>query len=266
MNEFLSLEHLSISLRESKTTLVSDLSFRLAAGESMILLGQSGSGKTMTCRAILQLLDRKKFHINGSISLGETDLLTLTEQQRQTIYGDQIAYIPQNPMTALDPSMRIGRQMDETLRLHTDKSRQERYAYSLQALQGVGLPDPERVYRAYPYMLSGGMLQRTIIAMATMLDVQFVIADEPTTALDVIHRNGIMDLFTQMKERGIGIVMVTHDFATALQLGGKLLVMKEGKIVESGEVSAVFANSSEAYTRSLIEAYSLSSMAEKGGI
>lgn len=116
----------------------------------------------------------------------------------------------------------------------------------------------------YPHMLSGGMLQRVIIAMAMMLDAKFVLADEPTTALDVIHRNGIIDLFSQMKANGVGILMVTHDFATALQLGGNMLVMKEGKIIESGEVQSVFDHTTEPYTRSLIEAYSLSCAFTKG--
>lgn len=116
----------------------------------MILLGQSGSGKTMTCSAVLNLLDPKKFKVSGSVFFGETDLLKSSEKQRRGIYGNQIVYIPQNPMTALDPSMRIGRQMDETLRLHSDKSRQQRYNYILRLLHDVGLDDPDRVYRAYP--------------------------------------------------------------------------------------------------------------------
>ena len=241
--------------------------FSACAGEKadhFITIGQSGSGKTMTCSAVLNLLDPKKFKVSGSIFFGETDLLNSSEKQRRGIYGNQIVYIPQNPMTALDPSMRIGRQMDETLRLHSDKSRQQRYNYILRLLHDVGLDDPDRVYRAYPHMLSGGMLQRVIIAMAMMLDAKFVLADEPTTALDVIHRNGIIDLFSQMKANGVGIFMVTHDFATALQLGGNVLVMKEGKIIESGEVQSVFDHTTEPYTRSLIEAYSLSCAFTKG--
>ena len=215
----LMIDHLSINLRSGTDNLVSEISFAIKEGESLILLGQSGSGKTMTCSAVLNLLD---------------------------------------------PSMRIGRQMDETLRLHSDKSRQQRYNYILRLLHDVGLDDPDRVYRAYPHMLSGGMLQRVIIAMAMMLDAKFVLADEPTTALDVIHRNGIIDLFSQMKANGVGILMVTHDFATALQLGGNMLVMKEGKIIESGEVQSVFDHTTEPYTRSLIEAYSLSCAFTKG--
>lgn len=258
------IDHLSINLRSGTDNLVSEISFAIKEGESLILLGQSGSGKTMTCSAVLNLLDPKKFKVSGSVFFGETDLLNSSEKQRRGIYGNQIVYIPQNPMTALDPSMRIGRQMDETLRLHSDKSRQQRYNYILRLLHDVGLDDPDRVYRAYPHMLSGGMLQRVIIAMAMMLDAKFVLADEPTTALDMIHRNGIIDLFSQMKANGVGILMVTHDFATALQLGGNMLVMKEGKIIESGEVQSVFDYTTEPYTRSLIEAYSLSYAFTKG--
>ena len=264
MMSSLIIDHLSIKLRQNTDALVSEISFSIKEGESLILLGQSGSGKTMTCSAVLSLLDPQKFKITGSVRFDGTDLLNSSEKQRRGIYGNQIVYIPQNPMTALDPSMRIGRQMDETLRIHSDKSRQQRYNYILQLLHDVGLADPDRAYRAYPHMLSGGMLQRVIIAMAMMLDAKFVLADEPTTALDVIHRNGIIDLFSQMKANGVGILMVTHDFATALQLGGNMLVMKEGKIIESGEVQSVFEHTTEPYTRSLIEAYSLSCVFKKG--
>lgn len=247
----LMIDHLSINLRSGTDNLVSEISFAIKEGESLILLGQSGSGKTMTCSAVLNLLDPKKFKVSGSVFFGETDLLNSSEKQRRGIYGNQIVYIPQNPMTALDPSMRIGRQMDETLRLHSDKSRQQRYNYILRLLHDVGLDDPDRVYRAYPHMLSGGMLQRVIIAMAMMLDAKFVLADEPTTALDVIHRNGIIDLFSQMKANGVGILMVTHDllkrlhqerkmtcfFIThdldvALYLADRVMVMRCGKIIE----------------------------------
>lgn len=146
------IDRLSIKLRSGSDNLVSEISFAIKEGESLILLGQSGSGKTMTCSAVLNLLDPKKFEVSGSVFFGETDLLNSSEKQRRGIYGNQIVYIPQNPMTALDPSMRIGRQMDETLRLHSDKSRQQRYNYILQLLHDVGLDDPDRVYRAYPHI------------------------------------------------------------------------------------------------------------------
>ena len=148
MMSSLIINRLSIKLRSGSDNLVSEISFAIKEGESLILLGQSGSGKTMTCSAVLNLLDPKKFEVSGSVFFGETDLLNSSEKQRRGIYGNQIVYIPQNPMTALDPSMRIGRQMDETLQLHSDKSRQQRYNYILRLLHDVGLDDPDRVYRA----------------------------------------------------------------------------------------------------------------------
>lgn len=266
MSSTLRMDHLTINLCQTNSSIVSEISFSIRTGESLILLGQSGSGKTMTCSAILNLFDPKKFQITGSIQLDSIDLLKLTNKQKCSIYGSQIAYIPQNPMTALDPAMRIGKQMDETLRLHSNKSRHERYDYIIYLLRKVGLNNPERTYKAFPHMLSGGMLQRVIIAMAMMSNAKFVIADEPTTALDVVHRNGIIDLFSQIKKSGVGIFMVTHDFATALQLGGKMLVMKEGRIVESGDVQHIFDHTMEPYTKSLIDAYSLSSIFKKEGM
>ena len=259
----LEVQNLSVTARNG-TQLLKQISFQIEIGEAVGLTGQSGAGKTTLLKALLGILSGGCQVSGGTIQVDGQSLWALSPRKRRELCGTTLGFIPQNPMTALDPSMRIGRQMDETLRLHSDKSRQQRYNYILRLLHDVGLDDPDRVYRAYPHMLSGGMLQRVIIAMAMMLDAKFVLADEPTTALDVIHRNGIIDLFSQMKANGVGIFMVTHDFATALQLGGNVLVMKEGKIIESGEVQSVFDHTTEPYTRSLIEAYSLSCAFTKG--
>ena len=228
----LMIDHLSINLRSGTDNLVSEISFAIKEGESLILLGQSGSGKTMTCSAVLNLLDPKKFKVSGSVFFGETDLLNSSEKQRRGIYGNQIVYIPQNPMTALDPSMRIGRQMDETLRLHSDKSRQQRYNYILRLLHDVGLDDPDRVYRAYPHMLSGGMLQRVIIAMAMMLDAKFVLADEPTGNLDSKTSAEVLGLIKRTSaEFQQTVVMITHNNDIA-RLADRIIRIEDGKIVE----------------------------------
>ena len=227
----LMIDHLSINLRSGTDNLVSEISFAIKEGESLILLGQSGSGKTMTCSAVLNLLDPKKFKVSGSVFFGETDLLNSSEKQRRGIYGNQIVYIPQNPMTALDPSMRIGRQMDETLRLHSDKSRQQRYNYILRLLHDVGLDDPDRVYRAYPHMLSGGMLQRVIIAMAMMLDAKFVLADEPTGNLDSQTELEVMSLLKScVSDFGQTLIMITHD-ETIAQMADEMIIIEDGKAV-----------------------------------
>ena len=249
----LMIDHLSINLRSGTDNLVSEISFAIKEGESLILLGQSGSGKTMTCSAVLNLLDPKKFKVSGSVFFGETDLLNSSEKQRRGIYGNQIVYIPQNPMTALDPSMRIGRQMDETLRLHSDKSRQQRYNYILRLLHDVGLDDSDRVYRAYPHMLSGGMLQRVIIAMAMMLDAKFVLADEPTTALDVTIQAQILELMKKLqKQNHMGIIFITHNLGVVAEICDKVSVMYAGKIVEQGPVDDIFYAPGHPYTRGLL--------------
>lgn len=249
----LMIDHLSINLRSGTDNLVSEISFAIKEGESLILLGQSGSGKTMTCSAVLNLLDPKKFKVSGSVFFGETDLLNSSEKQRRGIYGNQIVYIPQNPMTALDPSMRIGRQMDETLRLHSDKSRQQRYNYILRLLHDVGLDDPDRVYRAYPHMLSGGMLQRVIIAMAMMLDAKFVLADEPTTALDVTVQAQILDLLKDItKESNAGVIIITHDLGVVASLCDRISIMYGGNIMEEGTTNEIFYDPKHPYTKGLL--------------
>ena len=251
----LMIDRLSINLRSGTDNLVSEISFAIKEGESLILLGQSGSGKTMTCSAVLNLLDPKKFKVSGSAFFGETDLLNSSEKQRRGIYGNQIVYIPQNPMTALDPSMRIGRQMDETLRLHSDKSRQQRYNYILRLLHDVGLDDPDRVYRAYPHMLSGGMLQRVIIAMAMMLDAKFVLADEPTTALDVTIQAQILKLMNELREKnGTAVLFITHDLGVINQMADNVAVMYCGQVVEYAPAGTIFHKNeySHPYTEGLM--------------
>ena len=248
------IDHLSINLRSGTDNLVSEISFAIKEGESLILLGQSGSGKTMTCSAVLNLLDPKKFKVSGSIFFGETDLLNSSEKQRRGIYGNQIVYIPQNPMTALDPSMRIGRQMDETLRLHSDKSRQQRYNYILRLLHDVGLDDPDRVYRAYPHMLSGGMLQRIMIGLALAMKPALLVADEPTTAIDAITQAEILKEFQRIKEEShTAMIFISHDLGAVSKIADEIVVMNGGKLVEQGDFEHILRHAKDPYTRMLAE-------------
>lgn len=223
-----------------------------------MILGQSGSGKTMTCHSIMGLLNRKLFHVNGSVMFAGQELLGMATKEKSRIYGGEIALIPQNPMTAFDPSMRLGAQMSETLSLHRSLPKRERKSHILNVLAQAGLDEPQRIYRSYPHTLSGGMLQRCTIAMALMVNARLLIADEPTTALDVVTRNATVDAFTTLRNQGAAVLLVTHDFAVAQQLGGHLLVMKDGEIVESGQVQAVLANPQHNYTKALIDAHRLS--------
>ena len=258
MSELLKVQDLLVSLSKEKKILVDRISFSLNSGESLILLGQSGSGKTMTCRAIMDLLDKKRFGVTGSIKFEERELLTANRKEKQGIFGGNIALIPQNPMTALDPSMKVGKQMKETLALHSDAPKSQWRAIVKDALKSAGLEETERIYNSYPHTLSGGMLQRVTIAMALMMNSKLIIADEPTTALDVVHRKYTLETFMKLRKQGAAILMVTHDFAAAIGLGGKLMVMKDGQILEKGSVEKTLVKPQNSYTKALIQASSLS--------
>jgi len=254
----LTVNALSISTKKDLRPIVTDLSFSLSSGESLVLLGRSGCGKTMTCRAVMGLLDRRLFRAGGSILFDEIQLLHMKEGRRPELYGNRIAFIPQNPMTALDPSMRIGGQMDKHLRLHTKLDRKERRDCIRDALLRAGLTDTERVLRSFPHTLSGGMLQRVLIAMAVGTRSDLIVADEPTTALDVVHRNETVDAFLRLRESGAAVLFVTHDFAAALRLGGDVLILRDGAAVERGRTAEVYAAPETEYARALVKASALS--------
>jgi len=242
---------------------VRGLSFSLDAGRSLILLGESGCGKTLTCRAITGGLDAG-FRVSGRILFGGEDLLALSEKRLSGVYGREIALIMQNPMTAFNPSARIGGQMTRTIRLHTGLRRGAAKEKCAAALREAGLDDPERVMRAHPSMLSGGMLQRAMIAMALALDARLIVADEPTTALDVAHRCEVVDALCRLRKRGAAVLFVTHDFAVARRMGGEMMIMKDGRILERGTVEAVLREPRAEYTRALVAASRLRCAADGG--
>lgn len=264
MKKLLTVEDLRVSLRAEQRELVRGISFSVDAGKSLVLLGQSGSGKTMTCRSIMGLLDAKRFMVTGSVLYNEKEILTMKKRERCMLYGGDISFVPQNPMTVLDPSMRIGKQMCETLVLHKKVTKSESVRIARQTLKRAGLQSVDTILRSYPYTLSGGMLQRVIIAMAHMTQAKLILADEPTTALDVVHRNETIDTFTTLRNAGAAIFMVTHDFSAASQLGGELCIMKEGELIEYGQTKQVLRSPQNEYTRVLIEASSLSQRLTKG--
>ena len=244
---------------------VNGISYDVNYDEVMGIVGESGSGKSVEAYSIIGLLQNPGKVVGGSITFEGQDMLSKTKDEMIAFRGKEVAMIFQNPMTCLNPVYTIGNQLVEALKAH-DKSvsKEDAEKHAMKMLEEVGINNVEKRMKQYPHELSGGMRQRVMIAMGLICHPKLLIADEPTTALDVIHRNGIIDLFSQMKANGVGILMVTHDFATALQLGGNVLVMKEGKIIESGEVQSVFDHTTEPYTRSLIEAYSLSCAFTKG--
>lgn len=261
------VKNLSVLLKRNGEPIVRNVNLSIEEGKSLIVLGQSGSGKTMTCHTITGILNRRRFVPSGEVLFAGQELLSMSPEKQRAIYGAQIALIPQNPMTALDPSTRIGKQMRETLYLHTGLKGDMAGEKLNRALRDAGLDLTENIMRCYPYMLSGGMLQRVLIAMALMVDAKLIVADEPTTALDAEHCRATVDALVCLREQKVAILLVTHDFAVASRMGGDLLVMKEGQVIERGEVSEVLTEPKHLYTRALIEASRLSgAVHERSGL
>ena len=227
----------------------------MKAGEIVGLVGESGSGKSMSALAIAGLLSRRDMHKKGQILFDGLDLLTCERSKLRKIQGNEISMIFQEPMTSLNPVKRIGWQIEESLRIHTELNKEERYQKAIEMMKEVELPDPERLYRQYPHELSGGMRQRVMIAAAMICNPRILIADEPTTALDVTIQAQIVELLKRMnREKQTSILFISHDLSLVKQLCERVLVMKGGYIVETGLTQEVFAHPKEEYTQRLIAA------------
>ena len=236
-------------------TVVYDFDLELKPGEIVGLVGESGSGKSMSALAIAGLLSRRDMHKKGQILFDGLDLLTCERSQLRKIQGNEISMIFQEPMTSLNPVKRIGWQIEESLRIHTELNKEERYQKAIEMMKEVELPDPERLYRQYPHELSGGMRQRVMIAAAMICNPRILIADEPTTALDVTIQAQIVELLKRMnREKQTSILFISHDLSLVKQLCERVLVMKGGYIVETGPTQEVFAHPEEEYTQRLIAA------------
>lgn len=236
-------------------TVVYDFDLELKAGEIVGLVGESGSGKSMSALAIAGLLSRRDMHKKGQILFDGLDLLTCERSKLRKIQGNEISMIFQEPMTSLNPVKRIGWQIEESLRIHTELNKEERYQKAIEMMKEVELPDQERLYRQYPHELSGGMRQRVMIAAAMICNPRILIADEPTTALDVTIQAQIVELLKRMnREKQTSILFISHDLSLVKQLCERVLVMKGGYIVETGLTQEVFAHPKEEYTQRLIAA------------
>ena len=236
-------------------TVVSDVDLTLSEGEILGLVGESGSGKSMTAHAIAGLLSRHDMKKTGEILFDGKDLLTCPREELRKIQGNDISVIFQEPMTSLNPVKQIGWQTGEALRLHTDLEQGEIKKRVLEMLELVELPDPELVYTQYPHELSGGMRQRVMIASAMICGPKILIADEPTTALDVTIQAQIVALLKRFnKTRNTAILFISHDLSLVKTLCKRVAVMQQGRVVETGTAQEVFLRPKEDYTRLLIEA------------
>ena len=239
----------------SVTRVVDNVSLDIRRGEVHGLIGESGSGKTQTAWSVLRLLPAGGEILEGSICLDGEDLSRVSDAKMRDIRGGRIAYIPQEPMSNLDPSFTIGSQLTEPMRIKLGVSKTEAKARALKLLGQVGIPSPERTLASYPHELSGGMAQRVLIAGAVSCEPDLIIADEPTTALDVTIQAEILDLLRELQqELGVTILIVTHNFGVVADLCDRVSVMQKGRIVETGSTRSVFANPQHPYTRSLFDA------------
>jgi peptide/nickel transport system ATP-binding protein len=232
---------------------VDGVSFTVNQGETVTLIGESGSGKSTTAMGVLRLLPEGLAVLSGSVRFNDTDVVA-DPKAANKIRGRVASLVPQDPMTALSPVHTIGRQLGEALRLR-GVPRKEVRDRGIALLEQVRIHEPARRWRAYPHQLSGGMLQRVLIAMALAAEPALLVADEPTSALDVTVQAGILDLLLELQERtGVGILMITHDLGVARLVSDRIHVMRDGRFVESGEVEQVTQSPQDPYTRALLDA------------
>jgi len=245
----------TFALRSGSLIAINRVSFTVDKGERVGLVGESGAGKSVTGFAIINLISKPGYISNGAVFFDGRDLASLSDEEMRRIRGDRISMIFQDPMMTLNPVLTIGTQMVETLQAHHRVSRKAAEEIALDKLRKVHIPSPERRLRQYPHEFSGGMRQRIVIAIALLTDPALVIADEPTTALDVTIQAEIMDLLQELCEsEDMGLILITHDLGVVAQVTEKIVVMYAGNIVEMGPTDDIIAHPSHPYTKGLIKA------------
>lgn len=257
MDTLLNVENLVVefALRTGNLTAVNDVSFTLKRGQRLGLVGESGAGKSVTGFSLINLISKPGYIAGGRIHFEGRDLAGLDDEEMRDLRGNRVSMIFQDPMMTLNPVLTIGTQMTETLQAHRDISNADAEALALETLRKVHIPSPEQRLGQYPHEFSGGMRQRIVIAIALITDPSLIIADEPTTALDVTIQAEILDLLCELCENeGTGLILITHDLAVVSQVTERIAVMYAGKIVETGPTAAVISNPGHPYTRGLINA------------
>ncbi len=233
---------------------VNDVSFEIPKGKTVCIVGESGSGKSITSLSILRLIDHPGEIEGGEVILDGTDLLKLSDAQMRKVRGREISMIFQEPMTSLNPSYTVGYQIDEALGLHQKHlNKKQRFEKVVDSLDLVGIPDPREKYREFPFKLSGGQRQRVMIAIAMACEPKLLIADEPTTALDVTIQAQVLDLMKELQEKkGTSILFITHDLGVVYQIADEVVVMYKGHIVEKASAKELFHNPKHPYTKALL--------------
>ena len=252
----LEIKNLSISLPDGgdRSNAIEKFNLQIIENEILCIVGESGSGKSMMARSIMGLLPKRLKINEGEIRFEDRLINHLTSRQLQDIRGQSIAMIFQEPMTALNPLHSIGKQIDEVMLLHTSMKKTERNKRIVEMLSAVHLPDPQQVMQAYPHEISGGQRQRAMIAMALILEPKILIADEPTTALDVTTQAQILKLIRDLqRERQTGVIFITHDFGVVAEIADRIAVMKDGYLVEENNAKVVLNSPKHNYTQQLIK-------------
>lgn len=253
----LTVENLNVIFHGKKkdVQIVNDVSFSVDEGQCLCIIGESGSGKSMTTKAVTGLLD-STFEISGkALFQGEStiDLLNSSKETLRNLRGKEISMILQNPMICFDSLYRVGYQMAETFKVHTDWDKEKIQGESVKALEKMMIRQPEEVLRKYPHQLSGGMLQRIMIAIATTLQPKILICDEPTTAIDAITQFEIMKEFQRLKEQETTMIFITHDLGIASLIADKVIVMNHGNLADAGTFQEILDNPKDDYTKLLVE-------------
>ena len=256
MNKLLEIKGLTVTLpsKSDRKYAISDVSISVEKNEILCVVGESGSGKSVTAFTLMGIHDKRALTISkGEILFDGYDLTKIGEDQFRKFRGKKMAMIFQEPMTALNPVMKVGEQITEILEIHTDLGPSKRKSKAIEAMENVKLPDPEKIFHSYPHELSGGQRQRIMIAMALVLEPDLLIADEPTTALDVTTQATILELIKEIQvRRGMGVLFITHDFGVVADIADRVVVMQHGIVVEQDRVNQILAHPQHEYTKMLI--------------
>lgn len=253
--QLLEVKDLEVSFRteQGEVRAVDGVGFSLDRGEVLTIVGESGCGKSVTAMTLMGLTRGRNTEVSGSVMFEGRELVEATDDELREIRGERMAMVFQNPMTSLNPVHRIGNQIVEQIRAHRDVSKKEAMEKAIELLGAVGVPDPEVRARAYPHEFSGGMRQRAMIAMALSLEPEVLIADEPTTALDVTIQAQILDLMRDLnRERDLAVILITHDLGVVAEVADRIAVMYAGRIVESGTLDEIFYDPQHPYTWGLL--------------